>query len=1103
MDLKEPRPLETVFVTSENDIIAYDDMSFKYFISKDGGASWENFFSSPFQKSYDDHLFREDNENHLYYSNGYDKIYKYDEIDSRFNLYLKFLYGSIDDFLFHINNDLVISNDQLVQIYNGDQKLKKQLEWDLWQSYLVPTDEEINYVVDLGSDDRLIGFNSNLDTFHLGFFDAWNESKIKFNKGRLFRPEHYSDDGVNWFNYNQGAEGTVGFLNNGTVYIAKDQIVFTSSDNGDNFESHELPFAYNGFDWTAVFPYDSSGVVLYDYSPRCKEQTFVLQNGQVDWNDRTEEMKLGASELQWFKAINEENFFYIPCNSEVVFEHPLLEEPMVIDSLNGSDCQITAITLLSNGHLITNQCLSKDGGLSWETTIEDDNYNFISEKENIVLAHHSYHPQIANGDFMFSLDFGQTWETFPFWEEFPGEVAISDYDVSSNQFIYVFTTLNWNDAGKVYKLDFEENIISEHEIPSSSPIDSGPVTSFSGDKVYLMENDNIQDNIYLYSSLDGGSTYQYQNIFGFHPSETIYCDMRTDRLGGIYVFCDNELWVSYDDGFNWRDISPEHPDLIRIENVQLGSDDHLYLHTLGSPILKSSEPVKRGQKLEILVFEDTNGNCIKDEVEVGLGNVKVKVLDDWFIITDKEGKFNTTLPAGRYDIDVEVDENLFEVCGNVDGIELTSNDSIFSFAVSPVETCANLKVAVSTSNMRGCNSNLYFIELFNAGSTEAADVTLNLELDVEFEFTSSEMDLISSQGNEYVFSLANIPPLTHTRYQLFLKHNCDIEGDSRRTVKASVIYGDACSGGSGESTNIEHLRGEGSNFDKVELRFFVNDSLEYSSLIFDVPKVDESDKLEYSIRFQNEGSEPVNTIVLTDKFNDYFDVSSIKPIIASHDYNWSLDKNVLKVEFDDINLQPKSISELTSVGFFKFEISLKENYLLPGDPIVTKAHISFDSQPSVVSEEAWAFYKCEDVYESMSVLLCPGEDYEGYTDEGVYRFCYQTEMGCDSTVVINLKYYEETDPECLESNIDDLGRANFNFTLSPNPANQIVHIQAKGELGQSRGSLLDLHGRHVKAFTMFGNYHSLSLENLTPGIYFIELRTEDQRLIKKLNVIPE
>ncbi|MEM1216149.1 MAG: VCBS repeat-containing protein, partial [Bacteroidota bacterium] len=79
--------------------------------------------------------------------------------------------------------------------------------------------------------------------------------------------------------------------------------------------------------------------------------------------------------------------------------------------------------------------------------------------------------------------------------------------------------------------------------------------------------------------------------------------------------------------------------------------------------------------------------------------------------------------------------------------------------------------------------------------------------------------------------------------------------------------------------------------------------------------------LDYTIQFQNVGSDRARTVILEDQLSNLLDWTSLRPTAASHGYEWMVqDNGLLRVTFPEINLADSTSNEAASKGFFSFEI---------------------------------------------------------------------------------------------------------------------------------------------------------------------------------------
>jgi uncharacterized repeat protein (TIGR01451 family) len=114
--------------------------------------------------------------------------------------------------------------------------------------------------------------------------------------------------------------------------------------------------------------------------------------------------------------------------------------------------------------------------------------------------------------------------------------------------------------------------------------------------------------------------------------------------------------------------------------------------------------------------------------------------------------------------------------------------------------------------------------------------------------------------------------------------------------------------------------------------------------------IDEDEWIDYTIRFQNTGTDTAFTVVITDTLPTNLDPGSIIMGAASHTFTWELrDAGTLKFYFPNILLPDSNINEPLSHGFVGFRIRPRLP-LLPGTTIENIANIYFDFNPPVITE---------------------------------------------------------------------------------------------------------------------------------------------------------
>lgn len=111
--------------------------------------------------------------------------------------------------------------------------------------------------------------------------------------------------------------------------------------------------------------------------------------------------------------------------------------------------------------------------------------------------------------------------------------------------------------------------------------------------------------------------------------------------------------------------------------------------------------------------------------------------------------------------------------------------------------------------------------------------------------------------------------------------------------------------------------------------------------------------LEYTIDFQNTGTDTAFRVLLRDELPQGLDLNTFRPISASHAFTWEIrGLNTLEVLFSPIALPHGSVNEPASHGFFTFSIDQKPN-LPEGTNFYNTASIIFDFNPPILTNFTW------------------------------------------------------------------------------------------------------------------------------------------------------
>jgi uncharacterized repeat protein (TIGR01451 family) len=114
--------------------------------------------------------------------------------------------------------------------------------------------------------------------------------------------------------------------------------------------------------------------------------------------------------------------------------------------------------------------------------------------------------------------------------------------------------------------------------------------------------------------------------------------------------------------------------------------------------------------------------------------------------------------------------------------------------------------------------------------------------------------------------------------------------------------------------------------------------------------MDEDEWIDYTIRFQNTGTDTAFNVLVSDTLAATLDPASLRVGAASHPFTWDLGYgNVIRFRFDDILLPDSNVNEAASHGQVTFRIR-PTLPLAPGTVIANIANIYFDFNPPIITE---------------------------------------------------------------------------------------------------------------------------------------------------------
>lgn len=293
--------------------------------------------------------------------------------------------------------------------------------------------------------------------------------------------------------------------------------------------------------------------------------------------------------------------------------------------------------------------------------------------------------------------------------------------------------------------------------------------------------------------------------------------------------------------------------------------------------------------------------------------------------------------------------------------------------------------------------------------------------------------------------------------------------------------------------------------------------------------------INYTIHFQNTGSDMARTVVLRDTLPAQLNLGTFTPGPASHSNEWSiLPGGELVVVFTDINLPDSTTNEPESHGFFSYTIQPVAN-TPPLTIIENRAAIYFDFNPPVITNNTLHTIQQKKLaYSITEHMICRGDNFmdvlinqdtilleslstaeqdsfiwhsisavdtvitENYielTDQGYWEGIwvendtsitqfFTNTMGCDSLITFHIDIITSTTAP---------GNTPY-ILVYPNPANRLLNIDLKNcpDLPEHL-RIYDMTGKLIFSRTLSGMNKdlTLNLSSFTSGTYLLELQLQE------------
>jgi len=244
-----------------------------------------------------------------------------------------------------------------------------------------------------------------------------------------------------------------------------------------------------------------------------------------------------------------------------------------------------------------------------------------------------------------------------------------------------------------------------------------------------------------------------------------------------------------------------------------------------------------------------------------------------------------------------------------------------------------------------------------------------------------------------------------------------------------------------------------------------------------------AETLDYTIRFQNTGSDTAINIRIEDHLSPLLDWETFQPGVSSHKYQADLDKEgLVSFYFPDIYLPDSTTNEIASQGFVSFTIKAKQD-LKEFDEIKNEAAIFFDFNRPIITN-------------TIDNVMLNSLD----ADEDGFPFWEDCEDGLNTVNpgaidIPNNGIDENCDGMDLMVGLEEI--AGERIRIYPVPTQSHIYIDYEGT-STLEGRIYSPSGQFLKKASIKNGRTSFNVGELPSGILFLEIRSNGNSYMQKI-----
>lgn len=512
---------------------------------------------------------------------------------------------------------------------------------------------------------------------------------------------------------------------------------------------------------------------------------------------------------------------------------------------------------------------------------------------------------------------------------------------------------------------------------------------------------------------------QKKNFILEYNNETWSTPVEIPYNGFIYdmkIANDDKLYLAFNDFIAvgdiqtniWDVITPDSNYITGIYSLEVSEEGELYIAGFFAPPITGvlGYLPELNYKIRGLLYVDGNFNGIYDSTELTIKNQIIKTVDNSrTTFSNNSGDYSLLFSApGTYSIEAALPP-YFSAGTPPTGIHtvsLSNQESIFDnidFGFEPDTTAIDLSIVLSALNNANPGFDVCYVINYRNIAPNITDAQIVCNFDSILTFQNSNPVPASINGNEITFLTGSLNWLEEGAIQICFSLSPD-------GGLIGAILNNNCTISPVNGIDLDPLN------NIYSLRHTITGPLDPNDITVvptgEGPQGEISrytPYLEYTIRFQNVGSDTARNVVVSNPIDSNLNIYTINIIGYSHEFSIEYDdeKRLLNLIFEDINLVDSLTNEVESNGFLKYTIAPSSRET--GLTITNYADIYFDFNQPIQTNKVTNTLVDTIKLTTLEVAICEGAayDFNGalLTEEGIYVDSLTTSVG-DSIVTLML-----------------------------------------------------------------------------------------------------